>query len=91
MITVDMEYYEKKAETILREEAQKRLDTLIIQHTLWDMKELARQVKMSIPFIKDNFFFNEDFPKYKVKSKWWMPAQEAHDYVINWLKQQPRN
>ena len=41
MITVDTNYYEKKAEIILREEAQKILDTLIIQHTLWDMKELA--------------------------------------------------
>lgn len=82
---------EERVEEIIREEAIKKVERAIVQHTLWDMKELSRQVCMSIPFIKENFFYNEDFPKFKVGSKWLMPAQEAHDYVINWLKRQPRS
>lgn len=81
---------EVKVEEIVREEAQKKVERAIIQHTLWDMKELSRQVCMSVPFIKQNFFYNEDFPKFKVGSKWLMPAQEANEYVIKWLKRQPR-
>lgn len=81
---------EVKIEEIIREEAQKKVERAIIQHTLWDMNELSRQVCMSIPFIKDHFFYNEDFPKFKVGSKWLMPAQEAHDYVVKWLKRQPK-
>ncbi|MEK5331515.1 group-specific protein [Lysinibacillus sp. FSL W8-0992] len=90
MITVDTEFYNERAEIILREEAQKKLDTLIIEHTFWDMEELVRQTKMSIPFIRDKFFYHPDFPKFKVGSKWWMPAKETRDFLTSWLKQQPR-
>ena len=81
---------EAKVEKIVVEEVRKKVDRAIITHTLWDLNELSRQVCMSIPFIKDKFFYNEDFPKFKVGAKWLMPAKEAHDYVISWLKQQPR-
>lgn len=89
MITIDTEYYERKAESILREEAQKRLDTLIIQHTLWDMEELVRQTKMSVPFIKEHFFYDENFPKKKIGSKWWMDAELANEFIRKWWQKQP--
>ncbi len=54
-------------EDIVRQEAKKKVDTLVIQHTLWDMEELVRQTKMSIPFMKEHFFYDEDFPK---KENW---------------------
>lgn len=91
MISVDTERYNEMAESILREEARKRLDSLIIEHTFWDMEELVRQTKMSIPFIREKFFYHPEFPKFKVGSKWWMPAQEAQQFLVAWLKQQPRN
>ena len=76
---------------IVREEIAKRVERAIVTQTLWDLQELSRQVSMSIPFIKEHFFYNEDFPKFRVGTKWLMPAQETHDYVVNWLKCQPRN
>lgn len=86
-ISVDQE----TIDGIVREEVVKRVEKAVVTQTLWDLKELSRQVSMSIPFIKENFFYNEGFPKYKVGTKWLMPAQEASDYIIAWLKRQPRN
>lgn len=81
---------EGKVEEIVREEAQKKVERAIIQHTLWDLNELSRQCSMSIPFIKDNFFYNEDFPKFRVGKKWLMPSDEAREFILKWLKRQPR-
>lgn len=89
MINISID--EVKVEEIVREEVVKKVEQAIITHTFWDLEELSRQVCMSIPFIKEHFFYNEDFPKYRVGRKWLMPAQETHDYLIKWLKQQPRS
>lgn len=64
MINISID--EVKVEEIVREEVVKKVEQAIITHTFWDLEELSRQVCMSIPFIKEHFFYNEDFPKYRV-------------------------
>jgi len=86
-----MEIDNKIVEQVFKEELQKRLEQLEERVTLWDMNELLRQTKMSINTIKEHFFYNDDFPKYKVGSKWYFPAEECTKYILNWLKEQPQN
>jgi hypothetical protein len=73
------------------EELKKRLDIIESRHTFWDMKELCRQTNMSLNFIKDTFFYDERFPKYRVGKKWLFPAKECGEFLLKWLSEQPRN
>lgn len=70
-------------------ELQKRLDTIEKRLTFWDMKELCRQTCLSENTIKDMFFYDKRFPKYKVGRKWVFPAAESEAFLIKWLKEQP--
>lgn len=65
---------------------QKRLDDLQAETLFWDMKDLQENTRMSVNTIKDTFFYQEDFPKYKVGGKWYFPAEEAKEFLIRWLK-----
>lgn len=78
-------------EKTFREEFKKRLDQIEHRSTLWDMKELCRQTNMSENNIKDKFFWDTEFPKYKVGSKWYFPAKECEEFLIKWIASQPRN
>ncbi|MCS1382761.1 hypothetical protein GY31_09145 [Lysinibacillus sphaericus] len=79
------------AETILREEIQKNIEQVSIKTLFWDMKELCRQVQMSETFVKEQFFYNPDFPKFRVGKKWLMPAKQTEEFLLAWIAQQPRN
>ena len=54
--------------------------------TFWDTKELKRRTRMSWNTIQDTFFYDENFPKYKVGGKWFYPAKEANQFLLEWLK-----
>lgn len=54
--------------------------------TFWDMRELERQTSMSANTMKDNFFYEEGFPKYKIGGKWYFPAVETRKWLLEWLK-----
>lgn len=83
---IELKIDEKVVEERLHEELKKRLDHLQNKLTFWDMKELCRQTCMSENFIKDQFFYEEDFPKYRVGKKWLFPAKETEHFLIQWLK-----
>ena len=85
---ISIEVNENKLDNIFREELQKRLNELQQRHTFWDMKELVRQTNMSEPFIKEKFFYDQRFPKFKVGNKWYFPAREAEQFLLKWIKEQ---
>ncbi len=79
------------AETILREEIQKSIEEISVKTLFWDMKELCRQVQMSETFVKEQFFYDEAFPKFKIGKKWYMPAKQTEEFLLTWLAKQPRH
>ena len=87
---IDVKIDEVEVEKIFLEEVKKRLDQLQNRQTFWDMKELVRQTNMSEPFIKEKFFFDPRFPKYKVGSKWVFPAKECEEFLLIWLREQTK-
>lgn len=89
MISVKVD--RQQLDSIIREELQKKLKQLEHRHTFWDLKELSRQTNMSEPFIKEHFFYNERFPKFRVGRKWLMPARETEEFLLGWLNEQPKN
>lgn len=72
-------------------ELEKRLNEIQHRTTFWDMKELIRQTNMSENFIKEKFFYDERFPKYKIGNKWYFPAKEAERFLIQWIKEQSKH
>lgn len=86
MLSVQVD--EQEIERCFREELKKRLDEIQQRCTFWDMKELCRQTNMSEPFIKEKFFFDPRFPKYKIGNKWYFPAKETEEFLLQWLREQ---
>lgn len=87
MLSVQID--ERAVEQQFHEELQKRLNELENRTVFWDMKELCRQTCMSEPFVKEQFFFDQRFQKFRVGRKWLFPAKETEQFLIQWLKEQP--
>lgn len=87
---INLQINEQEVEKLFLEELKKRLDQIESRQTFWDMKELIKQTNMSEPFIKEKFFFDPRFPKYKVGAKWFFPAKECEDFLLMWLREQVR-
>ncbi|WP_338754894.1 group-specific protein [Bacillus sp. FJAT-52991] len=71
-----------------KEEMKKRLDEIENRTVFWDMKELRRQTCMSEPFIKEHFFFDPRFQKFRVGRKWLFPARQTEEFLLTWLHEQ---
>lgn len=88
MISIHVD--KSKVEQIYYEELKKRLDHLENQQVFWDMKTLCKVTCMSENFIKDQFFYDSRFPKFRVGKKWLFPAKETEDFLLMWLKKHPQ-
>lgn len=72
-----------------REEIQLVIRKMEADYVFWDIKTLCQKTCMSKSFVLETFFFLPDFPKHKVGSKWLIPAKEASQFLLQWLKKQP--
>lgn len=88
---IEVQLNEKYIEETFKEELRKRLDEIQSKKVFWDMKELQKQTNMSVNTIKEWFFYDDRFPKYKVGNKWYFPAKECEEFLINWIKEQSTN
>ncbi|MDF1509702.1 group-specific protein [Robertmurraya sp. DFI.2.37] len=86
MLNVQIDH--KQIEHQFHEELQKHLDEIANRTVFWDMKELCRQTCMSEPFIKEQFFFDPRFPKFRVGRKWLFPAKQTEKFLLQWLSEQ---
>jgi hypothetical protein len=82
---------ENKFEEMLLTEIHKKIEKIQAKLVFWDLEELSKQTCMSIGNIKDKFFYDENFPKYKVGGKWYFPAEECQAFLLQWIKEQPKN
>ena len=87
---IDIEIDEQYIKETFYKELEKRLEALEAQAVFWDMKDLRENTRMSVNTIKDTFFYDERFPKFKVGQKWYFPAKETEDFLLKWLKEQRR-
>ncbi|ENL4423606.1 hypothetical protein [Bacillus cereus] len=85
---LDIKIDEQKIEELFLEELRKRLDNIEQRKMFWDMKELCRQTSMSGSPIREYFFYDERFPKFKIGGKWYFPALEAEKFLLMWIKEQ---
>lgn len=88
---IDIKLDETYIEETFQKELEKRLNEIENRLTYWDMAELQKQTNMSVNTIKDKFFYDDRFPKYRVGNKWYFPAKECEEFLLMWLKEQSRN
>jgi hypothetical protein len=89
MINIQLD--EQKVELIFLEELKKKLKQLEKRTTFWDMKTLCKETCMSENTIKEKFFYDTRFPKYKIGGKWYFPAAECEEFLLTWIREQPTN
>lgn len=82
---------EEQIKQLCIQKIEEKLNETRDSYTFWDMKELCRQTNMSLNFIKETFFYDERFPKYRVGKKWLFPEKQCKEFLLKWLSEQPRN
>lgn len=87
MFQVDNSY----AEEVFRQEVRKKIENISQTTMFWDMKELCRQVSLSETTVKETFFYEEGFPKFRVGKKWLINAKLAEEFLAKWASQQPNH
>lgn len=90
MINVDVNFNHEELREIFLKELRKAKGEAEKGMLFWDTKELVRQTNLSFSTIQRTFFFNSDFPKYKVGGKWMFPAEKTKNYLLDWLERQPK-
>lgn len=76
------------AEEVFRQEVRKKIENISQKTMFWDMKELCRQVSLSETTVKETFFYEEGFPKFRVGKKWLINAKLAEEFLAKWSSQQ---
>ena len=86
---IEIKVDEQQIFEMAREEIKAKLKSVESEFVFWDLKTLCQKTCMSRSFVLETFFFLPDFPRYKVGTKWLMPAKEAGEFLVEWLKRQP--
>ncbi|MGE7667392.1 group-specific protein [Ureibacillus composti] len=76
---------------MIKEAINKKVKEVETDLVYWDTKELKRRTCMSWNTIQDSFFHDHRFPKVKVGGKWYYPAKECEQFLINWLNEKRLN
>jgi len=89
MLKVEID--EQEVRNLYLERIEEKLKQVDAELVFWDSAELKRRTGMSWNTILKEFFYDERFPKYKVGRDWRFPAEETKQFLLTWLKEQPRH
>jgi hypothetical protein len=85
---INVEINENEVKELYLEELRKAIKEAEKQTIFWDTKELVRQTRMSLSTIQREFFYEPDFPKYRVGRKWMFPAEKTKEFLLDWIERQ---
>lgn len=83
---LNIEIDQQEVRQLYLEKLAEKIKEVDVELVFWDANELKRRTCMSWNFIQEQFFFDPSFPKYKVGNKWYFPARETQQFLLNWLK-----
>ncbi|MCR1833169.1 group-specific protein [Oceanobacillus caeni] len=85
---VEIKLDENEIRKVYREELDKHLKKLDNELLFWDTATLCKKTNLSINTIKELFFYDPDFKKFKVGNKWLYPADETKKFLLDWIERQ---
>jgi phage pi2 protein 07 len=87
---IEIQVDQNQIEALLLQEIEKKIRQVEDQKVFWSIEDLCKQTTMSKNNIREKFFYDPRFPKYKVGGRWLMPAKECEQFLLQWIKEQPR-
>lgn len=85
MLTVQID--ENEVRKMYLEQMKEKIAEVDAELVFWDRKELLRKTCMCWNSIQKEFFYDTRFPKYKIGSKWYFPAKETREFLLQWLSE----
>lgn len=83
---LDIQIDENEVRQLYLKKLEEKIKEIDSELVFWDTNELKRRTCMSWNTIQEKFFYHPDFPKYKIGGKWYFPAQETKQFLLEWLK-----
>ncbi|WP_438351823.1 group-specific protein [Paenibacillus sp. FA6] len=87
MLTIQID--EAEIMKLCRERIGELVKVVEGDNVFWDTAELKKRTCMSWNTIQDTFFFDSRFIKRKVGGKWYFPARETREFLVQWLLEYP--
>lgn len=81
---------EGKLRQMCLEKIEEKLKEVDLDLVFWDSAELKRRTCMSWNTIQDTFFHDPRFKKVKIGGKWYFPAKDTQQFLLEWLEEQRR-
>lgn len=78
---------QQEVKTLYLEKIEEKIKEVDAELVFWDRKELERRTCMCWSSIQKTFFYEKDFPKFKVGSKWYFPAEDTKRFLLKWLRE----
>ncbi|MED3965021.1 group-specific protein [Niallia circulans] len=83
MLSIQIDQNEVKQ--MYMEKLKEKISEVDAELVYWDANELKRRTCMCWNTIQKEFFFDPRFPKYKVGNKWYFPADNAKQFLLQWI------
>ena len=83
LITID----EDLVREMLQKEIEKQVEKIASEKLFWTVKELEEYTNMCLQTMKEYFFYDEKFPKFKIGRTWRFPVSLVKGYLENWSEQ----
>lgn len=82
---INIEVDEQKVRELYLEKLREKMKEIDNELVFWDANELKRRTCMCWNTIQKEFFYNPNFKKKKVGNKWYFPANETKQFLLEWL------
>ncbi|KMK77600.1 group-specific protein [Alkalihalobacillus pseudalcaliphilus] len=83
---IDVQIDEQEVKTMYLNKIEEKIKEIDAEKLFWDTKELTRRTCMSWGTVLNTFFYEPDFPKFKIGQKWYFPAEETKKFLLSWLE-----
>ncbi len=90
ILKVNVEINQEEIKKMYLDQLEEHIKKINKDLVFWDTKELVKRTSMSLSTIYKTFFYDSQFPKYKIGGKWYFPAEKTKKFLLEWIAKQPR-
>lgn len=73
---------------MMRQAIEEKAAQLAQEKIFWTVSELEEYANMNINTMKNHFFYDERFPKFKVGRDWRFPVARTKQFLEQWAMEQ---
>lgn len=69
---------------MMQQAVQEQAGKIAQEKIFWTVKELEEYANLCIDTMKKEFFYDPDFPKFKIGATWRFPVKKVKEYLDEW-------